>query len=140
MTIRDQNLETVAPVMATFKIHQTAGADDLKDQHIGQPVTLTGNNEIGPITANGQLLGKLIALTLTDADTGKRWATVQIGGICKLAISATYPVVGNRVVGGTTGTVKQAPVLTGYDPAGGNVARGTVIAVNGTTDCTLLLN
>lgn len=140
MTIRDQNLETVAPAMATFKIHQTAGIDDLKDQHLGQPVTLTGNNEIGPIAANGQLFGKLIALTLTDADTGKRWATVQIGGICKLAISATYPAVGNRVVGGTSGTVKQAPVLTGYDPAGGNVARGTVIAVNGTTDCTLLLN
>jgi hypothetical protein len=30
-------------------------------------------------------------------------------------------------------------VLTGYDPAGGNVARGTVIAVNGTTDVTLIL-
>ena len=140
MTIRDQNLETIAPVMASFKIHQTAGVDDLKDQHIGQPVMLTGNNEIGPITAGGQLLGKLISLTLTDGDTGKRWATVQIGGICKLTISATNPVVGNRVVGGTAGTVKQAPVLTGYDPAGGNVARGTVIAVNGTTDCILNLN
>ena len=140
MTIRDQNLETVASVMATFKIHQTSSVDDLKDQHLGQPVALTGTNEIGPITAGGQLLGKLISLTLTDADNGKRWATVQIGGICKLAISATYPVVGNRVVGGTSGTVKQAPVLTGYDPAGGNVARGTVIAVNGTSDCTLLLN
>jgi hypothetical protein len=140
MTIRDQNLETVAPVMATFKIHQTSSVDDLKDQHLGQPVSLTGNNEIGPISAGGQLLGKLISLTLTDADNGKRWATVQIDGICKLAISATNPVVGNRVVGGTSGTVKQAPVLTGYDPAGGNVARGTVIAVNGTSDCTLLLN
>jgi hypothetical protein len=74
MTIRDQNLETIAPVMASFKIHQTTGVDDLKDQHIGQPVMLTGNNEIGPITA------------------------------------------------------------------GGNVARGTVIAVNGATDCTLNLN
>ena len=140
MTIRDQNLETVAPVMATFRIHQTAGVDDLKDQHLGQPVSLTGNNEIGPIAAGGQLLGKLISLTLTDADNGKRWATVQIGGVCKLAISATYPAVGNRVVGGSSGTVKQAPVLTGYDPAGGNVARGTVIAVNGTSDCTLVLN
>ena len=140
MTIRDQNLETVAPVMATFRIHQTAGVDDLKDQHLGQPVSLTGNNEIGPIAAGGQLLGKLISLTLTDADNGKRWATVQISGVCKLAISATYPAVGNRVVGGSSGTVKQAPVLTGYDPAGGNVARGTVIAVNGTSDCTLVLN
>jgi hypothetical protein len=140
MTVRDQNLETIAPVMASFKIHQTAGVDDLKDQHLGQPVMLTGNHEIGPITAGSQLLGKLISLTLTDADTGKRWATVQIGGICKLAVSATVPVVGNRVVGGTSGTVKQAPVLTGYDPAGGNVARGTVVAVNGAIDCTILLN
>jgi hypothetical protein len=29
--------------------------------------------------------------------------------------------------------------LTGYDPDGGNVARGTVIAVNGTSECTLIL-
>lgn len=140
MSVRDQNLESIAPVLASFKIHQTAGADDLKDQHIGQPVQLTGNHEIGPITAGGQLLGKLISLTLTDADTGKRWATVQVGGICKFNISATNPTVGNRVVGGTTGTVKQAPALAGNDPAGGNVGRGTVLAVNGTTDCTILLN
>lgn len=140
MSVRDQNLETIAPVMASFKIHQTAGVDDLKDQQIGQPVMLTGNNEVGPVTAGGQVLGKLISLTLTDADTGKRWAAVQIGGVCKFAISATNPVVGNRIVGGTSGTVKQAPALTGNDPAGGNTARGTVIAVNGTSDCTVFLN
>jgi hypothetical protein len=57
-----------------------------------------------------------------------------------LAISATYPAIGNRVVGGTTGTVKQAPVLAAYDPAGGNIARGTVLEVNGSTDCVILLN
>ncbi|PWB69067.1 hypothetical protein C3F09_10705 [candidate division GN15 bacterium] len=140
MTIRDQNLETIAPILATFKIHQTAGVDDLKDTNLGQPVMLTGSNEVGPITVGGQLLGKLIALTLTDADSGKRTATVQIGGICRLAVSATIPSVGNRVIGGTAGTIKQATVLTGYDPAGGNIARGTVIEVNGTTDCVLLLN
>jgi hypothetical protein len=140
MPVRDQNLESIAPVMASFKIKQTSGVDDLKDQHIGQPVQLTGNIEVGPITAGGQLLGKLISLTLTDGDTGKRWATVQIGGICKFAISATNPVVGNRVVGGTTGTVKQAPILTAFDPAGGNVGRGTVLSVSGTTECTVLLN
>ena len=140
MTVRNQNLEAIAPVLATFKIKQTAGIDDLKDANIGQPVTLTGSNQVGPIGANNQLLGKLIALTLTDGDNGDRLATVQVGGICRLAISATYPQVGNRVVGGTTGTVKQAPVLTGYDPAGGNIARGTVLEVNGTTDCLVLLN
>jgi hypothetical protein len=140
MTVRDQNLEAIAPVLATFKIKQTGGVDDLKDADIGEPVTLTGSNEVGPIGAGNQLLGKLIALTLTDNDDGDRLATVQVGGICRLAISATYPQVGNRVVGGTAGTVKQAPVLTGYDPAGGNVARGTVLEVNGTTDCVILLN
>ena len=140
MSIRDQNLETIAPVLATFKIHQTTGVDDLKDTNLGQPVMLTGNNEIGPITNGGQLLGKLISLSLTDADNGKRVAAVQIGGVCRLAVSSTVPSVGNRVIGGTTGTVKQATVLTGYDPAGGNIARGTVLEVNGTTDCVLLLN
>jgi len=140
MTIRDQNLETISPMLATFKIHQTTGTDDFKDINLGQPVMLTGNNEVGPISVGGQLLGKLIALSLTDADNGKRVATVQIGGVCRLAVSATVPAVGNRVIGGTTGTVKQATVLTGYDPAGGNIARGTVLEVNGTTDCVLLLN
>ncbi len=140
MSIRDHNLESIAPVFASFKIHQTTSVDDLKDLHLGQPVMLTGNSEIGPITSGGQLLGKLIALTLTDNDNGKRVATVQIGGICRLAVSATVPSIGNRVVGGTAGTVKQAPVLAAYDPAGGNIARGTVIDINGTTDCLILLN
>ncbi len=140
MSIRDQNLEAIAPVFATFRIHQTTGVDDLKDVNLGQPVQLTGNNEIGPITAGGQLLGKLVALTLTDKDNGSRVATVQIGGVCRLAVSATVPSVGNRVVGGTSGTVKQAPALTGYDPAGGAVARGTVFEVSGSIDCVILLN
>jgi hypothetical protein len=140
VTIRAQNLETIHPVYATFAIHQTGGVDDLKDVNIGEPVSVTGNYEVGRTSAGSILLGKLVALTLTDADTGQRLATVQIGGICTLAVSATVPTVGNRVVGGTAGTIKQAPVLTGYDPAGGNVARGTVIAVNGAVDCTIILN
>jgi len=140
MSVRDQNLEAVAPVLATFTIKQTAGVDDLKDVNIGQPVKLTASGEVGPIGAGEILLGKLIDLTLTDKENGKRLATVQVGGICRLAVSATVPVVGNRVVGGTTGTVKQATVLSGFDPAGGNVARGTVLSVNGTTDCIILLN
>ena len=139
MSVRDQNLETIAPILATFKISQTANIDDLKDVNIGQPVKLTGNNEIGPITADSQLLGKLISLTLTDNDDGDRLATVQIGGVCRLAISTTYPSIGNRVVGGTGNSVKQAPTVAS-DPAGGNIARGTVIEVNGTTDCLIYLN
>ncbi len=139
MTIRDHNLETIAPMLATFKIHQTSSVDDLKDADIGGPVGLTGNCEIGPLAADGQLLGKLISLTLTDADDGQRVATVQIGGICRLAVGSPAPSVGNRVVGGGSGTVKQAPTVAA-DPDGGNVARGTVLDVNGTTDCVILLN
>lgn len=140
MTIRAQNLETIHPVYATFAVHQTDGADDLKNADIGKAVSLTGDYEAGPTSAGSILLGKLVALTLTDSDAGERLATVQIGGICTLPISATYPVIGNRVVGGAAGTIKQAPALTGYDPAGSNIARGTVIAVNGTTESTLILN
>jgi len=140
MTIREQNLETIAPVLATFTVHQTDGMDDLNDADLGAPVMLTAGNECGPITSGGQLLGKLISLTLSDNDHGDRHATVQIGGICRLKVGATIPSIGNRVVGGTNNTVRQAPALGGDDPAGGNIARGTVLAVNGTTDCVILLN
>ena len=139
MAVRTQNLETIAPVLATFKISQTANVDDLKDTNIGEPVELTGNSEVGPLSTDGQLLGKLVALTLTDADDGERVATVQIGGVCRFVISATYPTIGNRVVGGTSGTVKQAPAVAS-DPAGGNTGRGTVLDVNGTSNCLVYLN
>lgn len=140
MGIRDQQLDVIAPVLATFSIHQTAGVDDLKDINLGEPVKLTGNNEIGPITDSAILLGKLVDLSLTDADNGARVATVQIGGICRLKIAATFPVVGNRVVGAAGGAVKQAPALATNDPVGGNIGRGNVLAVNGATDCVILLN
>jgi len=39
MSIREQNLETIAPVLASFKISQTASVDDLKDADIGKAVT-----------------------------------------------------------------------------------------------------
>lgn len=139
MAVRDQNLDAVAPVLATFTIKQTTGVDGLKDANIGEPVVLTASGEVGPIGDGVQLLGRLISLTLSDNDDGDRLATVQVGGICRLAITTTYPTVGNRVVGGASGTVKQAPTVAS-DPAGGNVARGTVLDVNGTTDCVILLN
>ncbi len=140
MGTRDQNLESIGALYATFAISQTGGVDDLTDDDIGTAVTITDNYEVGPTTNNAMVLGKLIALTLRDGDDGDRVATVQIGGVCTLPITTVYPVIGNRVVCGTDGTVKQAPALGGDDPAGGNIARGTVLAVNGTTDCTLLLN
>ncbi len=139
MGIRDQDLEATGAVYATFSIKQTAGVDDLKDQDLGKTVQITSGNTVGPSTDGSMVLGKLVDLSLTDADNGKRMATVQVKGVMTLPITTTYPVVGNRVVGGANGTVKQAPALTGYDPAGGNIARGTVIAVSGTTECTLIL-
>ncbi len=139
MGIRDQNLEATGATFATFSIKQTAGVDDLKDADIGKSVKLTGNNQVGPTIDGSVLLGKLVDLTLTDAENGKRVATVQFGGIMTIPITTTYPTIGDRVVGGASGTVKQAPALTGYDPAGGNIARGTVIAVNGTSECTVIL-
>lgn len=140
MGIRDQNLEATGAVFASFSVKQTGGVDDLKDADMGKAVTLSSNNQVGPTTDGAVFLGKLIDLTLTDAENGKRVATVQIGGVMTVPIAATYPQVGDRVVGGANGTVKQAPALSDYDPAGGNIARGTVIAVNGTTECTLVLN
>lgn len=139
MGIRDQNLEATGAVFATFAVKQTAGVDDLKDANIGQAVTLSGNYQVGPSADGAILSGKLIDLTLTDSDDGKRVATVQIDGVMTLPITTTYPQVGNRVVCGTDGAVRQAPALGDHDPAGGNIARGTVIAVNGTTECTLIL-
>jgi hypothetical protein len=139
LAVREQNLDTVGATYASFNVKQTAGVDDLNDTHIGKAVTVTANYEVGPATANSIVIGKLIDLTLTDADHGARVATVQIGGVMTLPIAATYPVIGNKVVGGGSGAIKQAPVLAGYDPAGGNIARGTVIAVNGTTDCVIIL-
>jgi hypothetical protein len=139
MGIRDQDLEATGAVYATFSIRQTAGVDDLKDQDLGKAVQVTSGNTVAPASDGSMVLGKLVDLSLTDADNGKRVATVQIKGVMTLPITTTYPVVGNRVVGGANGTVKQAPALTGYDPAGGNIARGTVIVVSGTTECTLIL-
>ena len=139
MSVRDQNLQTVGFLSATFKVHQTAGSDDLQDDDIGKAVTLTGDYEVGPGSDGDILIGKLIALSLTDAENGKRVATVQIGGTCTLSAAATVPSVGDRVVVDGSGAVKQAPALGADDPAGGNVARGTVIDVNGTSEVTLIL-
>lgn len=140
MGTREQDLEGIGAVYGSFSIHQTSGEDDLKDADVGKAVKLTDDFEVGPATDGSVVLGKLVDLSLTDADSGKRVATVQIGGVVTLPITTTYPVVGSRIVGGANGTVKKAPALTGYDPDGGNIARGTVISVNGTTECTLILN
>ena len=139
MGVRDQNLEALGAMYATFSIKQTAGVDELKDIDIGKAVTITSGYQAGPTTDNSVFIGKLVDLTLTDAENGKRVATIQIKGVMTVPITTTNPVVGNRVVGGASGTVKQAPALGASDPAGGNIARGTVLAINGTTDCTIVM-
>ena len=140
MSVRNQNLETIAAVYATFSIHQTVGVDDIVDADVGKAAQLTGDFEVGAATDGVGIIGKIVALTLTDADAGKRAATVQIGGVMSLPITTSYPTVGDRVVGGANGTVKKAPALTANDPAGGNIARGTVLAVSGTASCTVYLS
>ncbi len=140
MPIRDHNLDSLGELYATFKVKQTAGVDDLDDSHIGKAVRLTANNEVGPGTDGAQFLGKLIDLTMEDRDTGNRVATVQVAGVCRVPVTTTVPAIGNRVVCGANATIKQAPALAVNDPAGGNIGRGTVLAVNGTTDCVILLN
>lgn len=139
MTIRDQNLESIGAVYAAFEIHQTASNDDLADTDIGKAVTILGNYQVGPGSDSNLLLGKLVDLSLTDSDNGKRVATVQIAGVMTLPVVSTVPSVGNRVVVDGSGSVKQAPALAGNDPAGGNVARGTVIDIAGTSEVTLIL-
>jgi hypothetical protein len=140
MPTRKPNLESIGEVLATFNIKQTAGTDDLTDADVGKAVTLTADDEIGPGGDGDILLGKLIGLSLEDGRDGGRFATVQIAGVCRFNMGSTNPVIGNRVVCGANGAVKQAPALAGNDPAGGNIARGTVLSVNGTADCVVLLN
>ena len=87
MGIRDQNLEATGAIFATFSIKQTGGVDDLKDSDLGKAVKLTGNNQVGPTTDGSVFLGRLVDLTLTDADNGKRVATAQIGGVMIVPIT-----------------------------------------------------
>jgi len=139
MAIRELNLETVGAKYASFKIHQTGSVNDLSNTDIGKAVAIVGNYEISLGSDGGKLLGKLVDLSLSDLDGTNRVATVQIAGTMTLSAAATVPVIGNRVVINGSGSVKQAPVLTGYDPAGGNVGRGMVIDVNGTSEVTIIL-
>lgn len=126
--LNNPTLEALAPVLMTFGIKRTGGVNDLKDDNIGEPVMLTGNLEVGRICEGGQLLGKLICLTLTDEDDRDRIATVQIGGICRLALSksVSYPAIGARLIGGEGGTVRAATLIV---TDGVYEGRGTVLGI-----------
>jgi len=47
MSVRDQNLENVGAVFATFEVHQTGEVDDLKDEDIGKAVAISAKTIAG---------------------------------------------------------------------------------------------
>ena len=122
---------------ATFEIDTTASEYDLTADNIGDAVSLSGNNEVDHGTDGGELLGRL-----EHVDNGQ--ATVQIAGVARFDINTgkDSPQLGNGVVLDGAGKVYQAPAIDGAtgDPAGGNITRGTVIAVDSTNDtCDIIL-
>ncbi|MFH1743023.1 MAG: hypothetical protein ABIH23_28795 [bacterium] len=122
---------------ATFEIDTTASEYDLTSDNIGDAVSLSGNNEVDHGTDGGELLGRL-----EHVDAGL--ATVQIAGVARFNINTgeDAPGLGDGVVVDGAGKVYQAPAIDGAtgDPAGGNIARGTVIAVDSTNHtCDIIL-
>lgn len=121
---------------ATFNIHKSGEVYDLNETHIGYAVALSGNYEISLGSDGAMLLGRL-----EHVNGGQ--ATVLIRGVVRLGLSAgkTAPNVRNGVVVDGAGKVYQAPAIPGGtgDPAGGNIARGTTLSVNGTSECDVLL-
>ena len=122
---------------ATFDIDTTDNKYDLTASNIGDAVSLSGNNEVDHGSDGGELLGRL-----EHVDNGL--ATVQIAGVARFDINTgeDSPQLGNGVVVDGAGKVYQAPAIAGAtgDPAGGNIARGTVIAVDSTNHtCDIIL-
>ena len=122
---------------ATFKIDKTGQNYDLTTDNLGDAVSLSGGNEVDHGTDGGQLLGRL-------EHVANGLATVQIAGVARFDIDTgkTAPQLGNGVVVNGAGKVYQAPAIDGAsgDPPGGNIARGTVIAVDSTNNtCDILL-
>ncbi len=127
----------IGALYGTFDINMTASVYDLTVDDVGEAVTLSGNNEITDGSDGDQLLGRL-------EHVAGGLATVQIGGVARFDINTgeTSPAVGNGVVVDGAGKVYQAPAIAGAtgDPAGGNIARGTVIAVDSTNNtCDVIL-
>jgi hypothetical protein len=125
----------IGALYATFDVHQTAGEYDLTADDVGKAAVLSGNNEVDLGSDGDALLGRLEAVR-------NGLATVQVAGVVRLDVNTgqTAPSVGDAVVVDGAGKVYQAPALTGYDPAGGNIARGTVLAVDSTNNtCDVLL-
>ncbi len=126
----------IGALYATFNIHQTGEDYDLEEANVGDAVVLSGSNQINHGSNGDQLLGRL-------EHVSGGLATVQIRGVARYRLKSgmTAPCVGNGVVVDGAGEVYQAPAVaeSSGDPAGGNIARGTTIAVDGTSTCDLLL-
>ena len=121
----------IGALYATFDIDTTDSEYDLTSENIGDAVALSASNEVDLGADGGQLLGRL-----EHVDNGL--ATVQIAGVVRFNINTEEdsPALGNGVVIDGTGKVYQAPAIDGAtgDPAGGNIARGTVIAIDAVND------
>ncbi len=125
----------IGALYGTFDIDTTTGDYDLTADDEGCAVALSASNEADKGSDGGILLGRL-------ENVKDGIATVQIAGVVRLDVDTgeTAPDVGNRVVINGVGKVYQAPALAADDPAGGNVARGLVIAVDSTNHtCDVLL-
>ncbi len=127
----------IGALYATFDIHKTGADYDLTIDHVGNAVALSGSNEVNHGSDGGQLAGRLEHVC-------GGLATLQIAGIARFDINTgkTAPNIGNGVVIDGAGKVYQAPSLDGAagDPAGGNIARGTVVAIDSTNHtCDILL-
>lgn len=127
----------IGALYATFTISKSGEDYDLTSDNVGDAVHISGNNQINHGSDGDQLLGRLEYVI-------GGLATVQITGVARFDVntSKTAPVVGNKVIVDGAGKVYQAPAIAGVtgDPAGGNIARGLVIAVDSTNNtCDILL-
>lgn len=127
----------IGALYATFTITKTGDNPDLTASNIGSAVGLGGHDAVNHGIDGNKLLGRLEHVS---GDI----ATVQIAGVMNLPIDTdkTTPFVGNSVVINGAGKVYSAPAIdpSHGDPTGGNVARGTVLSVDYTTNtCDILL-
>lgn len=121
----------IGALYATFDITKTGEDLDVTIDNVGDAVALGGANAVNHGVDNGKLLGRL------EHVSGEQ-ATVQISGIARLPrdTGQAAPFVGNAVVVNGAGKVYRAPAIdpANGDPAGGNIARGTVLAVDFTNN------
>ena len=127
----------IGALFGTFNISKTGDDYDLTIDNVGDAVYPSDSNEVNHGTDGNQLLGRLEHVC-------GGLATVQIAGVARFDIDSgkTEPAVGNGVVVNGAGKVYQAPAIAGGtgDPAGGNIARGTVLWIDSTNHlCDVLL-